>query len=331
MKRWRNSRFWARMGLITGYLLLMALLMPRTLRLNLNHEVGKSWQRDDLYAPFDFAMYKSQDTVLAEQERALAEIPDIFVRDTARMRLSKQRVDQRITAVADKLTRWNGLSNAADSAKLTLLKRSLQDLYPEVSEKTWTNLRRNLDVNIWQTAAGQTIDKIFAKGYTERLSLDSALHHITLRTAPAEEVYVPIDELLTSPAAVQAAMAAELAGLRTAEQQLLLTILQRRVTPNIRYSERLTREARQYQKALVSPVYGKIREGELIIRKGDKVAPETAIKLKSLIIEREKRAGNRSVSQTLLGQLLAILLISLLVLGYLGSNQPRIYFNNSKL
>ncbi|MEO1451649.1 MAG: HDIG domain-containing metalloprotein, partial [Bacteroidota bacterium] len=48
-------------------------------------------------------------------------------------------------------------------------------------------------------------------------------------------------------------------------------------------------------------------------------------------IEREKRAGNRSVSQTLLGQLLAILLISLLVLGYLGSNQPRIYFNNSKL
>ena len=47
------------MGIVLIYLILTAIILPRSFRLQYQFEVGQPWRNADLYAPFDFAIYTS--------------------------------------------------------------------------------------------------------------------------------------------------------------------------------------------------------------------------------------------------------------------------------
>lgn len=71
--RWRNLLPYLPGALITlGMVVLIHAFFPRTGKFKYEFEVGKVWQYDDLYAPFDFPINKSADQIEAAQAEVRA-------------------------------------------------------------------------------------------------------------------------------------------------------------------------------------------------------------------------------------------------------------------
>ena len=82
-KKIKKKEYLYRYGVIFSYLVLMTLLMPRSFRLNYQYGVGKKWEIASLEAPFDFAIYKSKDSLDWEREKLATQVLDIYRKDTS--------------------------------------------------------------------------------------------------------------------------------------------------------------------------------------------------------------------------------------------------------
>ncbi len=60
---------WFKLGLMFTCLVLIVVMLPNPNKTNFYYENGKPWESEDLIAPFDFAIYKSNDEVLIEQNK----------------------------------------------------------------------------------------------------------------------------------------------------------------------------------------------------------------------------------------------------------------------
>ena len=74
--------FYYRIVLITVSIFAMASFLPREVRFKFDYQKGQAWQYDDLKAPFNFAIYKSPDTLAEEQSALLSQQHHYFRHDT---------------------------------------------------------------------------------------------------------------------------------------------------------------------------------------------------------------------------------------------------------
>ncbi|MEL7535339.1 MAG: hypothetical protein AAFN10_28845, partial [Bacteroidota bacterium] len=104
-----------RIGLILGFLLLMTLILPRSFRLNLQHKGGQIWPHEDLSAPYDFFVLKAADTLVAEQALAAAQVADIYMLDTSRVRQSQDQIVLNIKSLSKRLQQYRQALSQGDS------------------------------------------------------------------------------------------------------------------------------------------------------------------------------------------------------------------------
>lgn len=84
------------------------------------------------------------------------------------------------------------------------------------------------------------------------------------------------------------------------------------IKPNYVYQKELTETLWSEAESKVKPVYITLKKGEILVRKGEKVTPETAAKIKLIREEKEKGRGvNKYLSLTLLSLILFYLLVKL--------------------
>ena len=62
-------------------ILIIIVLMPRNVKFKYEYQKMRPWPHESLYAPFNFPIYKSDETVKKEKEEALKNIEPIFVFD----------------------------------------------------------------------------------------------------------------------------------------------------------------------------------------------------------------------------------------------------------
>lgn len=332
-RRLRDSRYLVRMTFIIVFLILITLIMPRSLRLKFQYEVGKPWQDVELKAPFTFAIYKSQDSIDAERIRVANEIKPIFVRDTTsingtvnRLLDHWQKISEQAAVFRDSLSEA-GLS-APPKGGDNFFTRRYQIQFrqlPELTDETW--------MKEMQAGAQKYLQAVYEKGFINASGPDGMGEVVALRVMPAREEYVHVRQLLTNRG--QVAEFVDSLMIKTGQSPPMEELMRRmvilEVKPNYVYDRLLTERVRREQVALVSPVYGSISEGEKIIGKDEIVDRKTSDILQSLIRDQELRFGQQSSAGIFFGQFFIVLLITMILLSYLSINRPRIYFNNAKL
>ena len=95
----RNKHgLWFKLAVFLCSLFFIVWLLPSPNASSISYELGKPWQNEDLVAPFDFAVYKTDADVQAEQNRARnidqRQQPRALAHELALLRKSENEVQE---------------------------------------------------------------------------------------------------------------------------------------------------------------------------------------------------------------------------------------------
>jgi cyclic-di-AMP phosphodiesterase PgpH len=128
----------ARVVIFSALVVLTMLMFPQAESYEIGSRVreGDIWQRDEVIAPFSFAVFKSEEQLQAERDSVRYEEPPVFARVPEAQQRTRARLDSlelRIERVLDAYVDWqenlarDNLQGAqADSARLRLVRRFLR-------------------------------------------------------------------------------------------------------------------------------------------------------------------------------------------------------------
>lgn len=332
LKKWRSTRYLSRNLLILGFLILMTLMMPRSFRLNYQYEIGKAWTGEDLKAPFSFSIYKSVESYEQEREEASRLVLPIFVVDSGQMKTSQERVIARLDTFYHRFVSWRSARAQGDTAAIKQLNQSFfQADFKEISlEKIPFTSRKDWDQKVMGMSIGLLQD-IYHKGYIRSARPDTLGEFIALRVAKAQEKNIPTTTMIISEAQLFQYIDEQNLPIASELIRLIRQIMAYDLAPNWRPDPRLTQAEKDLRLSLVSPVFGKVEAGDIVISRDQIVDPLTDAKLASLLREQQRRFGNESKFLVYLSQFFVVLLITLMLMVYLSYNKPRIFFNNKKM
>ena len=277
------------------YLVAVALIVfffPRGGKFKYEYQKGRAWQYDNLYAPFDFSINKTEEELSAERQELTENKSVYFLYDSSI-----------VPAVKDEFK--NILDSEFTAAEMASMRTDLEDvgtiildsLYAigltreKISEKGRPLLVRNNEAN--PISSNSVLDENSSQGLLTRLLRD----------------YEDIEGV-----------------------ERLYALLQGIVRPNIFFDKELTERALQDELSTISFTRGEIPEGKLIIAKGEVVEAEDLTILDSLRSEYESELWKGTNYYFILfgyGILVALVLVMLLL--FLKKYRPELFENNTKV
>ena len=329
-RKLRKSRYLIRMALFGGFVLLMALMLSKSYQQRIQYKVGEPWQGQTLRAPFDFSIYKTPDSLLAEQIKVVSEVRPVFVYDTGKVSLTYANIRQILASYDPLLAQYKEAKDAREANSIQQAQQEFTrnfQISPDqlLQSNEQSSSERLLDLSISLT------DSIYKQGYLKHPYPDTLPDILALRLSPTLENDIPTQNLLLQPSSLEPFIKKNGKFINASEALLITELLRREVQPNFVYSEALTIAERERRKKLILPVYDKIAQNEIIVEKGEKVDKRTHAVLRSFQREEELRYGSQNRGINFLSRVLIIWLISVLLWTYMSVHRPRIYFNNSKI
>ena len=258
-------------------------LSPNNAKFKYQFEQGQSWRYEDLMAPFDFAIKKTEDQLNLEFEELTGEFSPYYEMDLSVVKRKK-----------------NAFLNSFNE-QLNIAKRDEQ--FPDVILKPGKYSNYGI----------QLIEKIYEEGVVE---LDP-IH----QDKGKDFVLNIVKGNTTQPKTLQNLQSAELATeflsdslpyLPLAEPDFLLPLLENLISPNVKFNDTLTTKIRRSQLEAVSEFDGMVRKGELIIPKDGIV---TADIYQKLISFREQYEREISSKKSYLGVFGGYFLLTSLIVG----------------
>lgn len=329
-KKLKNNRFLGQIGLTIAFVLLMAFMLYEAYVPRFQYSVGEPWQEATLIAPFDFSLTKDPDTIEAQKQRAASEVFPIFSPDSASWRISRESLDRAFETLNTHVVQYRNATERRDSIALAKLDAEYFRKNFKLYGYELLTISRSGQTTPWLREARRLQDSILHVGYVAFSEGRPSLDVISLRQKSNLERVLATGAIF-SPDNFSNKMARLRTSLGPMEKKLVHTLIQQSTQPNWTYDEALTEEEKNRVRGLVLPVYGKVAQGEVIIRKGDLVDSEVDLKIRSLEEELEKRVGKKSRASVFFSEALVILIITLLLMVYLSVNRTRIYCDNNKL
>lgn len=266
-------------------------ILPKTPKFKLEYRIGAPWLHDDLYASFDFPIYKSDAELFAERT-------ELQARATPMFRLSMQSGALSITSLMEQ-KRPDGLN---------------------ISDDTFAVVQEYLE---------SVLRAVYSKGVmseSEFASVNSKHYDKIMVLKEGEAVLIPVSNVFTVSSAnsyVISLLALKFydSNLNRAKAFARLVDLDAFVKPNLEFDKKATA---QHQRDLINNIStsnGMIGEGQKIISKGEVVNEATFKVLESLKKETENRFSySKNIYFLFIGQLIivggALGLLFLFLYGY---------------
>lgn len=273
--------------------LFIVYLFPKTGKFKYSFEKGKPWQSENLYAPFNFAIQKTQEEINEEQ---------IEIENNASVYFN---IDLEVPKVV-KLgysEKFNEVFNDSISGKRTLFKKGtdvievlydngiLDTDYPYSNDKPAT------------LVASNTVEK--------RLEYQNL---IEINQLP-ERLEAYFDQSISSE-----------------NKNKMISLFFDIIKPNVTLNESLTKKTLEEELSKVSLTRGSIEKEQLIISKGQVVEDEEYNILKSLKSEYESQVWNTAnYNWVLVAYTLLVALALLMLLLFLQKYRLEVYQNNTKV
>ena len=331
------------------FILISIFSLPRTsVRSSFNYVVGQPWRAEDLTAPYTFALNKTLDEILAEQNSIENQLPPIFVVDEGAGIAMQTKLDslyRNLQPILESYHEWQ-TSKAIDSnttfddslqfvreygqSNIGLTDYSLNTLLISYHEVKSKNLRDD------------TFSGIIVKQELESLIdllLNQGIINVSKTTINAAQITVLNPSLSTE----QPINIARVRDLRAANEfaqftlnrsltedltRLGIELYNKIILPNYIYSQE-RREARLAEAfANIAQTKGAMAQGQVIIRRGDMVNQETANILESLDAARALNASEFERWLRFSGGVVLIIVISLVFFIYLYLYRRKISTDN---
>ena len=269
----------------------ICLLLPREKTISMEFTKGKPWPYEQLTAPFDFAITKSEATLQRERAEALAAQRPYYAKET--------RIGE---AAIDSFTAFYG--NELHHIASKMLKK-----------KVLTQLQSIYDTGI------------IGSDELKRLQSDSISAIMLIEQTWARPI--TISDLYTVQQAYESLMSVDTTLL--GRYVLRQSNLNDYIAPNICYDAAKSEAARRDAIESISPNSGVILTGQKIIGTGEMIDDDLYQTLVSYRSELNKRVDERGIQVTFIGQILLVILLVGAFLAYLISYRRFYFRERNKL
>jgi putative nucleotidyltransferase with HDIG domain len=272
---------------------LIVFLFPKGGKFKYDYFKGKPWLYENYYAPFNFAIQKTQEDINVEKLKIEQDVTLYFEYDKAIVESVYSNFD------------------------IALEKNSL---YEEVG-------------SIARDYGKEIISAVYKSGFIgplseEKLSPNSLA--VTIRKGTLA-IDIAQKDLIKSKDLLQYINASMLEISSQVTRNLLLTTLSEVIKPNIRFDEEFTNKVKNDQINNISYTTGFVAEKELVILKGDIVEGKKLKALNSIQRELESQVWSESnYNWVVFGYSVLVALAILMLLLFIRKTRPEIYENNTK-
>jgi putative nucleotidyltransferase with HDIG domain len=273
-------------------------LFPKGGQFKYDFAKGKPWQYNNLIAPFDFAIEKTQEEIEEEVKRIDVEAKQYFLYDQK---------------VADEVQETYALRISMLQSNDSLSTQDLESM-------------KELGLSI--------INSVYKRGFLEPVSenrISNSTEIIALKKG-TEVQDIIYNSLYTSKDVRQ--LIENRFGQRPYDyaQSLNFDLLTKLIQPNVSYDDTFTQKVIDQAIQEISPTKGKVSEGQLIIIKGDIVGGEKLAILNSLKKESESKLWTQAnYYWIVLGYTVLVSLALLMLLLFLRKYRVDTFNNNNKV
>ncbi|WP_179338418.1 HD family phosphohydrolase [Winogradskyella ludwigii] len=276
--------------------LFIVYLFPKTGKFRYSFEKGKPWQSENLYAPFNFAIKKSQAELNKEKN-------EIKSRSLVYFELNK---DTKAEVLSDYLVRFNQVfkdSSAFNIENSQLYKKGktiVSDLYNSGILDSDYNYADDRPVKL---ATSNKVEK--ETEYGSLFELSNLRHRVEsdLGNSIPEDV-----------------------------KKRMLSVFFDVIQPNIKLNKSLTKKALEEELSQVSLTRGRVEKDQLIITKGQVIEESQYDILNSIKSEYESQVWNSAnYNWVLIAYTLLVALALLMLLLFLRKYRKEVFLNNTKV
>jgi putative nucleotidyltransferase with HDIG domain len=291
-KWYKNHALVYKILLFLGTTLFIVYLFPKTGKFRYSFEKEKPWQSENLYAPFNFAIKKSQNELDQEQLEIKNSNPVYFEVDN----LMKTKVLTEYSARFNQTIKDSStLNNLFDKGKIFL-------------NKVYSNGILNQDYNYSDT---RSVTLTTANTFQKELQFGSLNKISELRQLIISEFSNEVSEKNINS---------------------MISIFFDVIKPNIKINKSLTYKALEEELSKISSTRGSIEQDQLIISKGQVVEEEQFTILNSLKSEYESQVWNTaSYNWVLVAYTLLVAITLLMLLLFLRKYRMEVFLNNTKV
>ena len=279
--------------------LLIIYFFPKSGKFKYSFENGRPWQSENLYAPFDFAIKKSDSEINKEIENAKLVSPVFFSQDTS---LFVNNVDSNIY-INDPFLKDSILVNYSNKLKKRIIEQSifiLNDIY------SVGFLEENYDFKESQNISILNNNRLVKKtAFSSLIKPENLLFYVN------NQIILNNYEKYSSQ---------------------IISIIFEVIKPNLYLNEKLTNEAYEESISNISPNRGFVEKETLIISKGEVIEGEKLVILNSL--KQEYEVNDKLFSDyylILLAYSLLVILSLLMIVLFIRKFERDIYENNNKI
>lgn len=270
----------------------ISFFLPREKAVNIDFTEGKPWRYEQLTAPFDFAVTKSEDALERERAEVLAAQRPYYAKEYA---IGVAAVDS-FSAFYNRELHY-------------IVSTRLQQKIADQLQKIYSN-------------------GIISSNDLSRLNADSIGTIMLIEQHRAKPFKV--EELYTVQQAYESLMSIDTT--HWGRYALRNSNLNDYIVPNIRYDATKSEAARREALNAISPNSGVVLKGQKIIGSGEMVDEEIYQALVSYRNELNKRIDEQGIQMTLIGQvLLVVLLIGAFVMYLINYRRSYLYERNKLL
>ncbi|CAM3265753.1 HDIG domain-containing metalloprotein [Rhodothermus bifroesti] len=351
----RRREWMIKAAIWLSLIFLTMIAFPRKEVYQFTVQVGEVWQHNDLEAPFDFALYKDAAQLANERRQVMLQTPPYFreVPDAlARMQMNRDSVRHQLERIFTAYVRYHRnmaqgrLEIAqADSLRYLELRRNAR---VKLTPEQWRLLSEDYLAHALGNAPSrrsplyaQLLQEAWAFGVQVlQLGLidvprDSVLTEELIVRSEAErsERIVPVSRVFGLDEAYAAArehFARQFEG-RAELINTAVAFFRAILVPSYVYLRAETLHAWQERQARISPTYGLVKAGEVIVQRGQVITEDIKRKLTSLERAQQERGGAVLLWKRVLGQLLLTLATYLFFFLYLFLLRRPIFDNNAQV
>lgn len=348
---------YVRILIIASFLGILIVSIPQpTFEEPINYAEGEPWRAENLTAPFDFAIQKSDEEIEKERESIRESIAPIFYRQPDTQISVQSRIDsvfQDLQPVFSAYVDWQSTlqSGTGDAEQDSLdFVQALNTSPLSLNNKAWDILLENQ----WQTvpqnqqsqrssgdpAFSDNLKTVF-EDLTENLLEDGIIdtpkeeldsNEITIRNLSDRTEQTRNIANVRDPQGAREYMAFRLSNeFNNDISEAGLEIFDLTIEPNLSYNKEETQTRINEALSNISTTKGAVGQGEIIIRKGDIVTEEKLNILQSLANARAQNATNVERWLRYSGDVLAIFAIVTIFFFYLYLYRKSIFGNNAML
>ncbi len=275
---------------------------------------GYIWTDQLVTAKFTFPVYKNDSEYKKEVEKAKKSALQVFI-------LEDRNLDNLDKILDSSRMQFNSLPE--NQNKQTVRKRGASQSFEIIENNRFKKI---------SGLVKQYLNEIYSKGFIS-ISLDRLENtEISVRLIPhhTEKVYSRT-ELFDSSMFIESANKFFSNTLNTLEKEIAVNIAKQMMIPNIMYSQELTNRSRRIAEESVPKTEGIVREGEIIITKGQQISEETIQKLKSYERSRMINSDSSQSFWSVLGSIGHATIVYSILIIYLFYIRKKIFYNNYQI